>query len=161
VLEQVQRAERKVVEVHVGDQCRVDAWEVRDVDARRDEAFRHLSDAARENRVRQNELVVELHEHRGMTDPERREARVLARWSSRFEGRRPSRLHQRLGATRNEPGEQAHPIAAALHGGNEQASQDYGARAHQKNLIRSVPIHAASEIRGTWLICRPSIPKST
>src|SRR5688572_31732108 len=64
--------------MHVRDQDRVDRWQVLGVDAGLDQAFRDLTHGVGEDRVGQDEFVVQLHEHARVTDPERGQPRFRA-----------------------------------------------------------------------------------
>ena len=148
-----------MIEVHVRDQHRVDGREVRGVEAGLDETLRQLADAAREDRVGEDHLVVDLDERGGVPDPEDGEARVLV-----------DGLLQLLDLARRHE-ERAHGLAAgardeaagehAAGGGDQREREDGsgdGACAHQKYLMRKVPMAVSGPLSGAIVACTPKMP---
>jgi hypothetical protein len=75
-LDRLERAVRQVIEVHVRNHRDVDRRQELRKDSRLDEALGHLPHGVREDRIGHDELVVHLHERRGVADPQDGEARV-------------------------------------------------------------------------------------
>ena len=102
------------------------------------------------------DLVVDLHERGGMTDPQHGEARVLVdRLLQLLDLAR--RHEERAGGSAGRAREDAArqrlpPRASASDGSGERAS------AHQKYLMRKVPIAVSGPLSGAIVAWTPKIP---
>jgi hypothetical protein len=137
-LDRVEAAERQMIEVHVRDEHRIEGGQVLGLEPGLDEALRELTNAAREHRIGEHDLVVDLQERRRMSDPEHGEACVLVdrvlqlRDLARRREQRPRRPPRR--ARDQTSGREAARERDREHGCGDRSSP------HQKYLMRKVPM---------------------